>query len=86
MACFAEEPLRLSNDNDCLLAPFWTDFPRVERNRDHHVWHLTYAQLTQLISDRGFVIDKVYWEKGFGETVCYIRGRKRSGLARLVML
>lgn len=50
--------------------------------KDYHVWHPTYDELTSLISNCGFVIEKVHWQKGYNDTVCYICARKRLGLSR----
>ncbi len=50
--------------------------------RDYHVWHPTAQELTGLIDASGFSIDKVHWQKGYNDTVCYIRGIKRMGLTR----
>lgn len=52
--------------------------------KDHHVWHPTYNQLTELIANCGFGIDKVHWQKGFNDTVVYIRAKKSEGLKRKV--
>lgn len=54
----------------------------INRFKDHHVWHPTYKELTILISDCGFNIEKVHWQKGYNDTVCYIRARKSLGLTR----
>ena len=54
----------------------------IDRFRDHHVWHPTYAELTELILECGFEIDKVYWQEGQNDTVCYIRAQKQAGLTR----
>lgn len=54
----------------------------MKRFKDYHVWHPTYKELTGLISDCGFEIEKVHWQKGYNDTVCYIRARKRSFLTR----
>lgn len=54
----------------------------MNRFKDHHVWHPTYKELTQLISYCGFTIEKVHWQKGYNDTVCYVCARKRPGLTR----
>lgn len=54
----------------------------IKRFKDYHVWHPTYKELTGLILDCGFEIEKVHWQKGWNNTVCYIRARKRYGLKR----
>lgn len=54
----------------------------MKRFKDYHVWHPTYKELTNLISACGFKIEKVHWQKGYNDTVCYVRARKRSGLTR----
>lgn len=48
----------------------------VKRYHDHHVWHPTLANLSSLVESSGFRITKVHWQKGFGDTVCYLRGQK----------
>jgi ubiquinone/menaquinone biosynthesis C-methylase UbiE len=53
-----------------------------ERFKDSHVWHPTYNELLKLISDGGFKIEKVHWQKGYNNTVCYIRARKQSSLEK----
>lgn len=37
----------------------------MKRFKDYHVWHPTYNELTNLISDCGFKIEKVHWQKGY---------------------
>lgn len=54
----------------------------MQRTKDHHVWHPTYQELTGLITACGFNIEKVHWQKGYNDTVCYIRAGKRPGLTR----
>ena len=54
----------------------------MQRTKDHHVWHPTYRELTGLITGCGFNIEKVHWQKGYSDTVCYIRARKLPGLTR----
>jgi SAM-dependent methyltransferase len=52
------------------------------RFKDFHVWHPAYDELTGLISDCGFRVEKVHWQKGYNDTVCYIRANKQLGLTR----
>lgn len=54
----------------------------MKKFKDYHVWHPTYKELTNLISNCGFKIEKVHWQKGYNDTVCYVCARKRSGLTR----
>jgi SAM-dependent methyltransferase len=54
----------------------------MERFKDYHVWHPTYKELTDLISACGFEIGKVHWQKGYHDTVCYVRAKKCQGLTR----
>ncbi|MBI3539624.1 MAG: methyltransferase domain-containing protein [Candidatus Eisenbacteria bacterium] len=54
----------------------------VRRFVDHHVWHPTYAELIRLIRECGFEIDRVHWQKGHEDNVCYIRAIKSDGLIR----
>lgn len=48
----------------------------ITRYSDHHVWHPTYVQLVALIEASGFIVDKVHWQKGWNDRVCYIRALK----------
>jgi SAM-dependent methyltransferase len=50
--------------------------------RDYHVWHPTYKDLAGLISECGFRITKVHWQKGYHDTVCYFQARKEPSLTR----
>lgn len=54
----------------------------MNRFKDHHVWHPTYRELAGLICDCGFTIEKVHWQKGHSDSVCYIRALKQKGLLR----
>lgn len=54
----------------------------MKRFKDYHVWHPTYLELTELISGCGFKIEKVHWQKGYDDTVCYVCARKRPCLSR----
>lgn len=54
----------------------------MKRFRDYHVWHPTYKELTGLILNSGFEIEKVHWQKGYKDTVCYVCARKCLGLTR----
>ena len=54
----------------------------IKRFQDHHVWHPTYEELVNLITCCGFNIDKVHWQQGHNDTVCYLRARKQHGLTR----
>ncbi len=54
----------------------------MRRFKDYHVWHPTYKELSDLISDCGFKTEKVHWQKAYNDTVCYVHARKRSGLTR----
>lgn len=55
----------------------------MKKFKDHHVWHPTFQELTDLISNCGFKIEKVHWQKGHNDAVCYLSARKHLGLARL---
>lgn len=48
----------------------------IERWKDHHVWHPTYADLIQLITDNGFEVEDTYWQPHWNDTVCYVCARK----------
>lgn len=54
-----------------------------DRFKDHHVWHPTFAELKSLISENGFDIETVHWQDGSGDTVCYIKGRKKATWSRV---
>lgn len=56
----------------------------MKRFKNYHVWHPSYKELTNLISECGFEIEKVHWQKGCNDTVCYIRARKCLGLTRQI--
>jgi len=49
---------------------------------DHHIWHPTYRELLTLLQRCGFRIEKVHWQSGYQETVCYVLARKQPGLLR----
>jgi len=44
----------------------------IDRWKDHHVWHPTYAKLIQLIKDNGFEIEDTYWQPHWNDKVCYV--------------
>lgn len=48
----------------------------VEKYRDHHVWHPTYAELVSQIELCGFKVQKTHWQKSC-ESVCYIKAVPR---------
>ena len=54
----------------------------IKKFKDYHVWHPTYNELAKLLSDCGFGVEKVHWQKGYNNTVCYIRAKKQLGLER----
>jgi ubiquinone/menaquinone biosynthesis C-methylase UbiE len=54
----------------------------IHKQADYHVWHPTYEELISLISDCGFEIAKVHWQKRHNDTVCYIKALKKNGLTR----
>ncbi|MDD2714782.1 MAG: methyltransferase domain-containing protein [Candidatus Wallbacteria bacterium] len=54
----------------------------IKRFKDYHVWHPTYKELINLISNCGFSIEKVHWQKGYDDTVCYVYAGKRLGLTK----
>lgn len=51
-------------------------FVGINRWKDHHVWHPTYNALIKLITDNGLVVDDVYWQPHWNDTVCYVCARK----------
>ena len=50
----------------------------VKKYQDLHIWHPTFNELLELISNCGFEITKVYWQKGYHDTVCYVEASKKS--------
>jgi hypothetical protein len=48
----------------------------INRWKDHHVWHPTYAALIQLIEDNGFTVKDTYWQPQSKKMVCYVAGVK----------
>jgi len=56
----------------------------IKRFKDYHIWHPSYKELTYLISACGFEIEKVHWQKGYNNTVCYVRAKKCLGLTRQI--
>ena len=52
----------------------------INRFKDYHIWHPAYKELTDLIEDCGFTVEKTYWQKGHNDSVCYILARKHAGL------
>jgi len=48
----------------------------ITRYSDHHVWRPAYAELRALIESSGFEVDKVHWQAGWNDRVCYIRAQK----------
>ena len=55
-----------------LRIPFFSD------SHDHHTWHPTLENLTNLISDNRFVVEEVYWQKKWKGKVVYIKAVKKS--------
>jgi ubiquinone/menaquinone biosynthesis C-methylase UbiE len=51
----------------------------VNRYKDHHTFHPTFANLQKLISDNGFAIDDVFWQPQWKDQVCYITASTPSG-------
>ena len=49
---------------------------------DHHIWHPTYDELTNLIESCGFDINTVHWQKGTNDSTCYIQASKVDGLSK----
>ncbi len=50
----------------------------INRWKDHHVWHPTYATLTRLIEDNGFTVVDTYWQPQWQDMVCYVAATKHS--------
>jgi SAM-dependent methyltransferase len=51
-------------------------FIGVNKFSDHHIWHPTYIELTNLINECGFSISKIHWQKAH-DAVCYIQAKKQ---------
>ena len=54
----------------------------IREDGDHHIWHPTYDELTNLIESCGFDIDTVHWQKGTNDSTCYIKASKVDGLSK----
>lgn len=52
-----------------------------ERFNDHHTWHPTYANLSKMIQDNGFIIEDSYWQPHWNDTVVYVRAKRSNVLA-----
>ena len=48
----------------------------IERYKDYHVWHPSYAELVDLIEESGFSISKEVWQDGYSDTVVYLQCKK----------
>ena len=53
-----------------------------DKYKDHHIWHPTFSSLKELIEKSGFRIEKVHWQKGLEDKVCYIKSVKCEGYMR----
>lgn len=51
-------------------------FVGLNRFRDHHIWHPTFDELTRLVSECGFQVEKVHWQASEHGRVCYFRANK----------
>lgn len=49
----------------------------INRWKDHHVWHPSYAGLTKLIQDNGFTIEDIFWQPQWKDMVCYVSAAKQ---------
>lgn len=47
----------------------------INRYKDHHIFHPTFANLSKIVLDNGFEIEDVYWQPQWKDTVCYIIAR-----------
>lgn len=56
----------------------------IHKYTDHHVWHPTYKELTDLISECGFEIEKIVWQENQNNTVCCLQALKKMNLSRKV--
>jgi SAM-dependent methyltransferase len=48
----------------------------LSRFKDHHVFHPTFEGLQKLVADTGFIVEDVYWQPQWNDTVCYLTARK----------
>jgi ubiquinone/menaquinone biosynthesis C-methylase UbiE len=50
----------------------------ITRYKDHHTFHPTFANLKKIICDNGFLVDDVFWQPQWNDTVCYVIARVES--------
>ena len=50
----------------------------ISRFKDRHIFHPTYAALQKIVIENGLVIDDVYWQPQWKDTVCYMVCRKAA--------
>ncbi len=62
---------RIKNAIKGVLAPIG-----IERWKDHHVWHPTYADLIKVVQDNRFQVEDTYWQPYWNDTVCYVKAVK----------
>jgi ubiquinone/menaquinone biosynthesis C-methylase UbiE len=43
---------------------------------DHHTWHPTFKNLQKLIESNNFIIEEIYWQPYWNNTVVYIQAKK----------
>ena len=44
--------------------------------KDHHTWHPSFPNLKKIIMNNGFIIDEIFWQPHWNNTVVYIRAKK----------
>jgi SAM-dependent methyltransferase len=50
----------------------------IDRFKDHHIFHPTFANLQKIVLDNGFVVEDVYWQPQWNDTVCYLTATPSS--------
>lgn len=49
----------------------------IKRWKDHHTWHPTFSNLKKLIVSNNFIIDDIFWQPHWNNTVVYILASKK---------
>jgi SAM-dependent methyltransferase len=44
----------------------------INKYKDHHTFHPTFANLQKIVRDNGFDVEDVYWQPQWNDQVCYI--------------
>lgn len=51
----------------------------IDRYKDFHTWHPTYANLLKLIESNGFRVFDVFWQPHWNDQVVYVQAKKAAG-------